>query len=124
MADEVNGVASSDQSLSTLFSSHVRQASASLPQWRAKAPSSEKEKLGRGRWDPRDVPILHRVQSFAGLLARRAKFRIALALVSLLIIGIIYLTRKFGRCSASSAADDAHSTLVRLSKIFIPRRRE
>jgi len=82
------------------FTRHMRRLSSSLPRFnnQHKSPYGEKEKLGRGRWDMQNVPLLGRAKSIFGRMGRKLKLRLLFCLVLLACIIIFYNSRTFFRC--------------------------
>lgn len=74
------------------FVKHLRKVSSSLP--RFAGSYAEKEKLGRGRW-PSDGNFVYNMLAMVGKLAWRARIRVAIVTVILLLWSIFYLSRKF-----------------------------
>lgn len=55
---------------------------------------AEKEKLGRGRWMPRDGSKLARVRSLVRRMNRKVKLRLLMVLGLIVMIILFYTTRK------------------------------
>lgn len=77
------------------FTRHMRRISSSLPRFNAHAHShyAEKEKLGRGRWSGREVPLLGRLKGILARMGRKLKIRLLLGFLMLLAVIVFYNSR-------------------------------
>ena len=55
---------------------------------------AEKEKLGRGRWSPRDGSKIARLGNFVGRINRKMRLRLLAILAIIVMIILFYSTRK------------------------------
>ncbi|KND95376.1 putative alpha-1,6-mannosyltransferase MNN10, partial [Tolypocladium ophioglossoides CBS 100239] len=75
------------------FTRHMRRISSSLPRFNNSNSDSryaEKEKLGRGQWSGRNIPLVGRIRSVFGRMGRKLKLRLLLASMALLCVYIFY----------------------------------
>lgn len=79
------------------FNRHMRTLSSSLPRFNMGSEKSfaEKEKLGRGRWMPRDGSRLGRLRLMASRVSRKMRLRILAVLGVILMIILFYTTREY-----------------------------
>jgi mannan polymerase II complex MNN10 subunit len=101
----VNGYPSFSTQNSGFFVRHMRRISSSLPRF-GDSPYSQKEKLGRGRWADRNVPLLARMRSIFRRMGRKLKLRLLIALILSLIVLLYYTSRE------SSSKLPGHSRLT------------
>jgi len=95
-SEGVNGYPSFSTQNNGFFNRHYRNISNSLPSFNL-GPEKiyvEKEKLGRGRWMPRDGSRLARVRSLVKRMNRKVKLRLLLVLGLIVMIILFYTTRK------------------------------
>lgn len=92
-----NGYPSFSTQNQGFFTRHMRQISSSLPRFHPTPdmPYAEKEKLGRGRWADRNVPLFGRIRTLFGRMGRKLKLRLLIALVFLICITIFYNSRRW-----------------------------
>lgn len=89
------------------FQRHMRRISSSLPRfshYAQDAPYAEKEKLGRGRWQPQRIPLVGRLVGAWARMGRRPKSRLILLFLLLFSIWFFYHTRKVPRLLLSREA--------------------
>ena len=81
----------------SFFKRHMRSLSNSLPTFNMGGDysHSEKEKLGRGRWSPKDGSIIGQLRSAVVGSYRKSKIRFMLVLAFVFMLLIWWLTRKF-----------------------------
>lgn len=111
-SEGVNGYPSFSTQNNGFFNRHYRSISNSLPSFNIGPEKSyaEKEKLGRGRWVPRDGSKLARIKNFLGRINRKMKIRILLVLGLITMIILFYTTCKpLGLCSLNPITDLAYS---------------
>jgi mannan polymerase II complex MNN10 subunit len=60
---------------------------------------AEKEKLGRGRWVPRDGSRLGKLRAAAGRVSRKTKLRLLVVLAFIMMIILFYSTRELHNAS-------------------------
>ncbi|KAL9111318.1 MAG: hypothetical protein Q9227_004195 [Pyrenula ochraceoflavens] len=94
-SDRVNGYPSFSTRNEGFFQRSKRKLSASLPRFNNFAPNKdwrETEKLGRGRWAPRDNSKLGRLKTFLGNLIRKFRLLFILALLVTVITSAISMS--------------------------------
>ncbi|KAH7379675.1 glycosyltransferase family 34 protein [Cadophora sp. MPI-SDFR-AT-0126] len=93
-SEGVNGYPSFSTQNNGFFNRHYRNISNSLPSFTLGPEKSyaEKEKLGRGRWMPRDGSKLARVRSLVRRMNRRMKLRLLMVLGLIIMIILFYTT--------------------------------
>jgi hypothetical protein len=91
----VNGYPSFSTQSQGFFNRHIRRISASLPRFNLGEEKSyaEKEKLGRGRWIPREGSKLAKLRILVLKTSRKAKIRFLIATAFLFMIILFYITR-------------------------------
>lgn len=109
------------------FTRHMRRLSSSLPRFNSNSrfPYAEKEKLGRGRWDMQNVPLLGRAKSIFARMGRKLKLRLLICFIISLCIFIFYHSRMLCCCSLVTMgnADFSASLGIPLAKNFMARGR-
>jgi len=95
-SEGLNGYPSFSTQNSGFFNRHYRKISSNLPRFNLGSEKSyaEKEKLGRGRWSPRDGSKLARIKSLIRRVGRKMKLRVVIVLALFLMIILFYMTRK------------------------------
>jgi hypothetical protein len=97
-SDEINGYPSfSTRSQNGFFARHVRKLSTSLPKFNVGGRRySDKEKLGRGRWQPGNDSntLMGRIRSLLGTILRKFR-RVLFVLGLVLCVVLFYTTRKY-----------------------------
>jgi mannan polymerase II complex MNN10 subunit len=96
----VNGYPSFSTQSKGFFNRHMRSLSASLPRFNIGAEKSyaEKEKLGRGRWMPRDGTKLAKLRILILNTSRKAKIRFLIVTAFIFMVILFYMTRKVPNC--------------------------
>lgn len=96
-SQEVNGYSSVSSRNQGFFSRHARKLSSSLPTFNVgnRRDFSEKEKLGRGRWQALNNSNTGRIITHLGRMLWRFKIRVGLVLVIILALVLFYCTRRF-----------------------------
>jgi mannan polymerase II complex MNN10 subunit len=91
----VNGYPSFSTQGPGFFNRHMRTLSASLPRFNLgpEKTYAEKEKLGRGRWRPRDGTKLAKLRILILETSRKAKIRLLIAAAFIFMIILFYMTR-------------------------------
>jgi mannan polymerase II complex MNN10 subunit len=99
--DGVNGYPSFSTQNNGFFNRHYRSISNSLPRFNMGLDKSyaEKEKLGRGRWMPRDGSRLGRLRAAAGRVSRKMRLRLLVVFAFIMMFILFYSTRKFRKAS-------------------------
>ena len=92
----VNGYPSFSTQGPGFFNRHMRTLSASLPRFNTgpEKTYAEKEKLGRGRWMPRDGTKLAKLRILILQTSRKAKIRLLIVTAFIFMIILFYMTRK------------------------------
>jgi len=92
----VNGYPSFSTQNNGFFNRHYRNISNSLPRFNLGSEKSyaEKEKLGRGRWSPKDGSRLGRLRNGLGRMSRKMKIRSLIAIGFIFIVLVFYVSRK------------------------------
>lgn len=92
----VNGYPSFSTQNNGFFNRHYRRISQSLPRFNLGPDKSfaEKEKLGRGRWMPRDGGRIGRVRSLVRRTSRKAKVCFIIVAAFVLAVIVFHTTRK------------------------------
>ena len=92
----VNGYPSFSTQNNGFFNRHYRSISNSLPRFNIGSDKSyaEKEKLGRGRWMPRDGSKLARLRTVMGRVSRKMRLRLLFVIAFIMMIILFYSTRK------------------------------
>ena len=92
----VNGYPSFSTQGPGFFNRHMRTLSASLPRFNTgpEKTYAEKEKLGRGRWMPRDGTKLAKLRILILETSRKAKIRLLIVTAFIFMIILFYMTRK------------------------------
>jgi len=95
-SEGVNGYPSFSTQNNGFFNRHYRTISNSLPSYVGGSDKSysEKEKLGRGRWSPRDGSKLAKLRNDIGRVNRKTWIRIGAILAIILMYILFYVTRK------------------------------
>jgi hypothetical protein len=121
----VNGYPSFSTQNNGFFNRHYRSISNSLPRFNVASDKSyaEKEKLGRGRWMPRDGSRLGRLRAAAGRVSRKMRLRLLVVLAFVMMFILFYSTRKFHNPNLLCATDVTSLTLL-VAENKIPRRRQ
>ena len=93
--DGVSGHPSFSTQNNGFFKRHYRKLSNSLPRFSIGSEKSyaEKEKLGRGRWTPRDGSKLGRLRAAAGRVSRKMRLRLLVVLAFIMMFILFYSTR-------------------------------
>ena len=124
--DGVNGYPSFSTQNNGFFNRHYRNLSNSLPRFNMGSDKSyaEKEKLGRGRWMPRDGSRLGRLKAAAGRVSRKTRLRLLFVLALIIMYILFYSTRKLHcRPSLQGPANIGSLTLL-VPENKVPRRRQ
>jgi hypothetical protein len=92
----VNGYPSFSTQGKGFIKQHMRNLSASLPRFNIGAEKSyaEKEKLGRGRWMPREGTKLAKLRILILKTSRKAKIRFLIVTAFIFMTILFYMTRK------------------------------
>jgi len=95
-SEGVNGYPSFSTQNNGFFNRHYRSISNSLPSYIGGSDKTyaEKEKLGRGRWIPRDGSKLARLRNAIRRVNRKTWIRLGAVLVIILMYILFYVTRK------------------------------
>jgi mannan polymerase II complex MNN10 subunit len=122
----VNGYPSFSTQGNGFFNRHIRSLSNSLPRFNLGADKSyaEKEKLGRGRWLPRDGGRIARVRSLVRKTSRKAKIRFLIVTAFIFLIILFYITRKPSLLLQVKSTADQNSFTLLVSQIKTPWRRQ
>jgi hypothetical protein len=93
----VNGYPSFSTQGKGFFNRHMRSLSASLPRFNIGVEKSyaEKEKLGRGRWMPREGTKLAKLRIIMLKTSRKAKIRFLIITAFIFMIVLFYMTRMY-----------------------------
>lgn len=110
----VNGYPSFSTQHNGFFQRHMRTISNSLPIFTVGAGKSyaEKEKLGRGRWMPRDGSRLGKIRNAVAKSSRKTRLRVLLVLGLMLAYILFYSTCKLRRARSQhpDPSTDGHAT--------------
>lgn len=95
-SEGVNGYPSFSTQNNGFFNRHYRSISNSLPRFNIGSDKSyaEKEKLGRGRWMPRDGSKLARLRTMMERVSRKMRLRLFFVIACIVMIILFYTTRK------------------------------
>ena len=95
-SEGVNGYPSFSTQNNGFFNRHYRRISNSLPRFNATPDKSyaEKEKLGRGRWLPRDGSKMARLRTAMGRVSRKTRLRLIFLMACIFMYILFYSTRK------------------------------
>lgn len=123
--DGVNGYPSFSTQNNGFFNRHYRSLSNSLPQFNMGSDRSyaEKEKLGRGRWTPRDGSRLGRLRAAAGRVSRKVKLRLLVVMAFIMMFILFYSTRKLYTPESLVSANKSSRTLL-VAENKVHRRRQ
>ena len=96
-SEEINGYPSFSTRSNGFIARNARKLSNSLPRLNltGRKDYADKEKLGRGRWNPSNGSKLGRLQTYFGRAARRMRLRFMLVVAFLLATLLFYVTREF-----------------------------
>ncbi len=126
-SDEINGYPAFSIRHNGFFARHARKISSSLPRFNlgVRRDFAEKEKLGRGRWNPNAGTNLGRLRSLAARILRRARLRLLLVLAFIFATILFYVTRKMSiLIHNAQRADVNNSCTSSVSESVIPWRRK
>ncbi|KAL2269959.1 hypothetical protein VTJ83DRAFT_2143 [Remersonia thermophila] len=84
------------------FGRHMRHLSNTLPRFNSSSSYADKEKLGRGRWSPRNTTLSGRVLSLLGRMGRKMKLRLLVLLFFLLALLVLFSSSFVHRWRRSS----------------------
>lgn len=77
------------------FQRHMRRISSSLPRFNSNIHQAEKEKLQKGQWTPsQSNTFWGKLRSIVGRVGRKSKLRLLLALLLVVGIWLLYLSRR------------------------------
>lgn len=93
-SDQIKGYPSFSTRNNGFFSRQRRKISASLPRFGGSAAYGEKEKLGRGRWNPNNGSFLTRLKTLVGNLLRRKRVQLLLFLILMFVSWLIFYQRE------------------------------
>lgn len=83
------------------FQRHMRRISSSLPRFNSNIhhAEKEKEKLQKGQWtSSHSTSLWSRLRTMAGTIGRRSKIRLLLVSLLLLVLGLLYVSRRLLLC--------------------------